>query len=203
MGRWEPDAGGRLAKAAFELFQERGYLETTVADIAARAGLTERTFFRYFNDKREVLFSGSKVLEEVMVETVAKAPDTTPPLEVVAAALEAAAARLQALRDMSAVRLRHALVMQHAELRERELIKMARLAAAITQALHSRGIAEPMASLAAEAGLAIFKVGFERWLNEKKRQDFATHVRAAFATLKTLAAEPPPGGATTRRRASS
>jgi len=203
MGRWEPDASGRLAKAAFELFQERGYLETTVADIAARAGLTERTFFRYFTDKREVLFSGSKVLEEIMVETVANAPAATPPLEVVAAAAEAAAARLQALRDMSAVRFRHALVMQHAELRERELIKMARLAAAVTQALQSRGLAEPAASLAAEAGLAIFKVGFERWLSEKKRQDFAVHVRAAFATLKTLAADPPAGAATTKRRASS
>jgi len=193
MGRWEPDASGRLAKAALELFQERGYLETTVADIAARAGLTERTFFRYFTDKREVLFSGSKVLEEAIVETVTGAPATAEPLPLVAAAVEAAAARLQELRDMNAVRFRYALVTQHAELRERELIKMASLAAAITQALRARGVGEPAASLAAEAGIAIFKVGFERWLGEKKRQDFPGHVRAAFETLKGLTDAAPPG----------
>ena len=63
MARWEPDARGRLEKAALDVFRERGYAHTTVGDIAERAGLTERTFFRYFTDKREVLFSGSKELE--------------------------------------------------------------------------------------------------------------------------------------------
>src|SRR3954466_1053545 len=89
MARWEPDARGRLEKAAMELFQNRGYPQTTVEEIAARAGLTERTFFRYFADKREVLFSGSTELEEVMTKTIAEAPHGRPPLDVVIAALEA------------------------------------------------------------------------------------------------------------------
>jgi AcrR family transcriptional regulator len=90
MGRWEPDARGRLEQAALELFQERGYTGTTVQEIAARAGLTERTFFRYFTDKREVLFWGAGHLQKLFVDTIADAPETTTPLDAVAAALRAA-----------------------------------------------------------------------------------------------------------------
>jgi len=198
MSRWEPDACGRLTKAAMELFQERGYPRTTVADIAARAGLTERTFFRYFNDKREVLFSGSQELEQLMVDAVAAAPAGSAPLQVVAGAVEAAGARLQELRDPSAVRARHALVTAHAELRERELIKMAALAAAITRGLHARGVPEPIASIAAEAGITIFKVGFERWVSQDRQRDFVSHIRDALATLKTVTGEA--GKAAPRRK---
>src|ERR1700733_12301954 len=90
VGRWEPNARGRLEQAAMELFQTRGYDRTTVQEIAARAGLTERTFFRYFTDKREVLFSGAKELEESIVERIAAAPRDASPLASVAAAFEAA-----------------------------------------------------------------------------------------------------------------
>src|ERR1700674_604105 len=87
VARWEPNARGRLEQAAMELFQELGYARTTVEGIAARAGLTERTFFRYFTDKREVLFSGSADLERFVVETIGGAPKTMAPLDAVAAAL--------------------------------------------------------------------------------------------------------------------
>ena len=90
MGRWEPDARGRLAQAAMELYVERGFEQTTVAEIARRAGLTERTFFRHFADKREVLFSGSASLEDLLVETVAKAPPEMAPIDAAAAGIEAA-----------------------------------------------------------------------------------------------------------------
>src|ERR1700683_766690 len=89
MGRWEPDARARLERAAMELFQELGYARTTVGGIAARAGLTERTFFRYFTDKREVLYSGSADLEKFIVEAIEGTPKTMAPLDAVAAALEA------------------------------------------------------------------------------------------------------------------
>jgi len=199
MARWEPDASGRLVKAALELFAERGYAETTVADIAARAGLTERTFFRYFTDKREVLFSGSKELEQLIVETVQKAAPGAPPLEVVADAVVAAAAHLQVIRDGDAVRFRWSLVTQHAELRERELIKMASLVDAVARALRDRGVPEPAASLAAETGITLFKVGFARWVGEKRPRDFPGHVRAALVALRSVAAGDKPGRTTEQK----
>ncbi len=189
MARWEPDARGRLEKAAMELFQERGYVQTTVEDIAERAGLTERTFFRYFADKREVLFSGSNELEKSIVLGIASAPREASPLAAVAAAFEAAGAELQDRRDILFVRARYALVTKHAEIQERELIKLASLAVAVTKALHARGVAEPTASITAEAGIAVFKIGFERWLSVRKPQDFAGHIRAAVDTLRAVAAE--------------
>src|SRR5579864_3878106 len=99
MGRWDPDAPGRLAEAALELYHERGFEQTTVAEIAERAGLTERTFFRYFADKREVLFGGSATLQELLVNAVLSAPDSDPPIDAVAAALDAAGALFQERRE--------------------------------------------------------------------------------------------------------
>ena len=189
MARWEPDARGRLEKAAMELFQERGYVRTTVEEIAARAGLTERTFFRYFADKREVLFSGSKELEKGIVDRIESAPQAASPLDAVTSAFEGAAADLQDRRDLPFVRTRHALVTEHAEVQERELIKLASLAVAVTKALHGRGVSEPVASLAAEMGIAVFKIGFERWVSDRKPRDFAAHIRTAVDALKSIAAE--------------
>jgi AcrR family transcriptional regulator len=189
MARWEPDARGRLEKAAMELFQERGYVRTTVEDIAARAGLTERTFFRYFSDKREVLFSGSKELESGIVHRIKNAPLEASPLDAVAAAFEAVGAELQDHRDLLFVRARYALVTKHAEIQERELIKLASLAAAATTALQARGVSEPTASLAAEAGITVFKIGFERWISERRPQDLAAHIRTTVDALKAVAAE--------------
>jgi len=189
MARWEPDARGRLEKAAMELFQGQGYARTTVGDIAARAGLTERTFFRYFTDKREVLFSGSKELEETIVDGVKNAPKGAAPLEVVASAFESAGARLQELRDFAYIRARYAIVVEHAEVRERELIKMASLAASVTKALRARGVGEPDASLVAEIGVTIFKIGFERWVSSKKRPpDLVEHMRAVRNAVQVVTA---------------
>jgi len=171
-----------------ELFQKQGYAQTTVEGIAAHAGLTERTFFRYFADKREVLFSGSKELEKPIIAHLESAPREASSLDVVVGALQAAGAVLQERRDLDFVRARYALVTQHAEIQERELIKLASLSVAVTKALHARDVAEPAASLAAEAGIAVFKIGFERWVSGRKPHDFAAHIREAAATLKALAA---------------
>jgi AcrR family transcriptional regulator len=199
MSRWEPNARGRLEQAAMELFQKRGYARTTVEEIASRAGLTERTFFRYFTDKREVLFSGSDLLRKVMEDAITGAPEATSPVDAVAAALESAASALQEHRDDGYVRARRALIAAHAELQERELIKLASLASAVAGALRRRGVPEPAASLSAEAGIAVFKIGFERWLDDKKSRPFSLHIRAALDELQTVLANG--GGASSASRA--
>jgi AcrR family transcriptional regulator len=186
MSRWEPNARGRLEQAAMELYRERGFDQTTVEEIAARAGLTERTFFRYFADKREVLFWGSASLQEFLVERLASAPDLTTPIDAVAGAFEALAESFEERRDFA--RQRHALIATHAELQERELIKLASLASAIAAALLRRGLADPAATLTAETGVAIFKIAFEHWVNDAKRRDLAHHVRQSLDALKAVAA---------------
>jgi AcrR family transcriptional regulator len=138
MSRWEPNARGRLEQAALDLYVERGFEQTTVAEIAERAGLTERTFFRHFADKREVLFAGADALRELLVSTVTGAPDSAAPIDAVAAALEAAGAFIQEGGELA--RQRQAIIAASAELQERELIKLASLASALADALRGRGL---------------------------------------------------------------
>jgi AcrR family transcriptional regulator len=186
MGRWEPNARGRLAKAAMELYAEQGFDQTTVAEIAVRAGLTERTFFRHFTDKREVLFYGTEMLRDLLVRTVADAPASATAMDAVSAAFQAAGAFLQ--QNPARARLRDAIVSANAELRERELIKLAALAAAVAGALRERGIPEPAASLAAETGVAVFKVAFARWIGDPGQPDLPGVLREAMDELRDVLA---------------
>jgi AcrR family transcriptional regulator len=163
MSRWQPNARGRLEQAALELYTERGFDGTTVADIAERADLTERTFFRYFADKREVLFWGQGVLLELVTQRIAQAPDSASPIDAVGAGLQATGELFEGRREHA--RRRQAVIAANAGLRERELIKLASLAAVIAEGLGRRGVSEPAATLTAETGVAVFKVAFERWLS--------------------------------------
>jgi AcrR family transcriptional regulator len=165
MSRWEPDARGRLERAAMELYGERGFEQTTVAEIAERAGLTERTFFRYFADKREVLFWGATSLQEFLVSKLDEAPPSLAPMTAVIAALQQAGDAVFEERRAYAQR-RQAIITANTELQERELIKLATLAAALAEVLRRRGVEDPAAGLAAEAGIAVFKIAFERWISE-------------------------------------
>ena len=187
MGRWEPDAAGRLRKAALELYVAQGYEQTTVAEIAERAGVTARTFFRHFADKREVLFGGSDTLQELMAAAVATAPSDAGPLEAVAAALDSVAELLGG--DHAYSKRRMAVLVANPELRERELIKMARLADTLTAALVARDVGAADARLAAEAGIAVFRTGFERWVEGPRSGDLATVLREAMGQLRGLAAD--------------
>ena len=186
MARWEPDSRGRLEQAALALYGERGFENTTVAEIAARAGLTERTFFRYFADKREVLFWGAGTLQELLVSAVVSAPDSAAPIDAVAAALEAAGALLQERRESA--RQRHTVIAANTELRERELIKLASLASALADTLRRRGVRDPAATLTAETGIAVFRVAFERWANETNQQDLPQLIRESLDELKAVTA---------------
>ena len=190
MGRWEPNARGRLEQAALDLYLERGFEQTTVAEIARRAGLTERTFFRHFGDKREVLFWGSGVLQDVLVGAVAGAPPSAAPIDAVAAALEAAGNLLEQRRALA--RRRQAVIAANAGLQERELSKLATLGSAVADALRRRGVGEPASSLAAEAGIAVFRVAFERWIEDPGEPDLPEVVRESLQELKTVTAEERP-----------
>ena len=178
VGRWEGDASGRLRAAAMQLYVERGFEETTVAEIAGRAGLTARTFFRHFADKREVLFAGSSHLQDALVAALAAAPETATPMEAVATALDVAADLLGQNREQT--RQRQAVINSHAELRERELIKLASLADALADGLRRRGVPDPDARLAAESGMVVLRVAFERWTQPVETE---THDKDGEKTL--------------------
>jgi AcrR family transcriptional regulator len=185
MSRWEPNARGRLELAALELYGEHGYDRTTVAEIAKRAGLTERTFFRYFADKREVLFYGAPILQERLVQGIDDAPAGLGPLDAIDAALQAAAGPLGERHDLA--RQRQAIVTATPELQERELIKLASLAAALADALRRRGVPDPAAPLAAEAGVAVFKVAFLRWISGPGEISLAQTMTDAMRDLRAVA----------------
>jgi AcrR family transcriptional regulator len=180
-------------KAALELYGERGFEQTTVAEIAQRAGLTERTFFRHFADKREVLFAGAGALTDRVVSTVAGAPERLTPIDAAAAGIEAAGAFIQeagaAIQDgREFSRARQRIIAASAELQERELIKLAALASALADALRRRGVTEPAATLTAEAAMAVFRVAFERWIDETVQEDLPRIIRDTLDALKAVTA---------------
>jgi AcrR family transcriptional regulator len=172
-----------------DLFRKRGYEATTVAEIAERAGLTERTFFRYFADKPEVLFASSESLRDLLVGAVAAAPRSAAPLAAVTAGLMAAGAVFNDERRAYS-RQRQAIINANDELRERELIKLASLASAIAETLRRRGVRDPAAGLVAEAGMGVFRVAFERWVEKSEVRDWPTLVRDSVGQLQKLVSAP-------------
>lgn len=164
MSRWKPDAEGRLVKAAIVLFEERGYDETTVAEIAEAAGLNKRTFFRYFSDKREVLFNGSHELRQRWIAGIEAAPPDAGPMVAMSAGLDEVA-ELFADR-LPFARMRSRVIAASPELRERELIKLQSLAGAVEAALVARGVCANTAILASQASVTVFHVAFARWVEQ-------------------------------------
>ena len=185
MSRWEPNARGRLEEAALELYSDRGFDQTTVAEIAQLAGLTERTFFRHFADKREVLFGGEGVLDEIVTRAVAGAAESVAPIDAVAEGLTAIGEIFRGRRDHAS--RRQAVIAANPGLQERELIKLSRLAAATADVLRRRGVSEPAASLTAEAGIAVFKVAFERWIADDVDRQLSTVIGESLDELKAVA----------------
>ncbi|NEW70618.1 TetR/AcrR family transcriptional regulator [Streptomyces rhizosphaericus] len=183
MARWEPNAQERLVRAALELFTEQGYDATTVNEIADRAGLTKTTFFRHFRDKREVLFAGQDTHTRLLADAIAAAPGTATPLEAVSAALDALTATFTDDRRDVGARLRP-VIAGHTELQERSALKRAKLAEAVTDALHQRGVAEPTASLAAELGIRAFYDAFDQWADPAGKQTLTELTRHTLDELR-------------------
>jgi len=187
MPRWEPDARARLERAALALFLERGYDATTVVEIADRAGLTKSTFFRHFADKREVLFGGQEILTDLFIAGIRAAPPAASAVDCIAAALEAAASVFSPeRRDLAPAR--RTVITANSELQERELLKRARMAAAVTEALQARGVDEPSARLAAEVGVLAFGIAYTRWAAAASHESFARIAHAALQDLTARAA---------------
>jgi AcrR family transcriptional regulator len=187
MPRWEPDAQERLVGAALELFVEQGYDETTVAQIAERAGLTKSSFFRHFPDKREVLFAGQDAFFGLPSEAIAAAPSDATPLEAVAAGLQALGTVFTSERHPFASR-RQAVIAANSELQEREALKRAGFATAMRRALRRRGVAEPAATLAAELGILAFRAAFSRWADPANRRGFGELAIQALQELRAAGA---------------
>ncbi|GIG21344.1 TetR family transcriptional regulator [Cellulomonas chitinilytica] len=187
MGRWEPDAQNRLREAALSLFADGGYERTTVAEIARAAGVTERTFFRHFADKREVLFDGQARLQDAFVGAVTGADHDAAPLAVVAAALDAAAAHFPPERREFS-RQRGRIIAANPGLQERELLKLATLTDAMTEAFRRRGLAEPAASLSAHTAVVTFHVAFTQWTAPDEQRSFVDLCRSATQELRALTA---------------
>lgn len=167
--------------AALELFETDGFERTTVAEIAERAQLTERTFYRYFEDKREVLFAGTGHLEELVAAEIASAPTPAAPIETVIEAIKAIAVILEDQRDFGL--RRSAVIAANPELKERELIKIAQLADRAAAALVERGVDEAEAWMAAEVGAMVFKSSFDRWSSSGATASLSALMDDAYAEL--------------------
>lgn len=185
MVRWKPGARERLRAAALDLYAERGFEQTTAADIAQAVGLTERTFFRYYADKREVLFDGQDQLQKIFVDAVAAAPAGARSVDIVAGAIEAAGAFFPD-DHRSNSRVRQTVIDANPGLQERELLKLASLSRKVAAALGERGVAEPQATLAAETGATVFGVAFRQWIADGEARSFGDVAAEVFAELRSL-----------------
>ena len=186
MARWEPGTVERLQRAALELYAERGFEETTAAEIAQSVGLTERTFFRHFSDKREVLFHGQQALVQALLDGVDAAPADAAPMDVVAAVLRSVATFFPDERRPHS-RTRQSVIDRNPALQERELHKMAGLAATLTDALRARGIGDPAAALAAQSGITVFGIAFTQWIGEGEERSLADISDGVLGELLRLA----------------
>ncbi|WP_250005639.1 TetR/AcrR family transcriptional regulator [Actinoplanes sp. M2I2] len=187
MARWEPDARGRLQQAAMSLFRERGYAEVTVAEIADRAGLSKRSFFNHFADKREVFFANAQFFEESVLAHLASADPRLSAIDATVLALTRCGLDLSTVTSAEDAQTRLDVLVATPELRERDLNKTAELTAAMVEALGRRGVPPRTAGFAAQAGLAVFTVAVAEWL-ATPAADFPDLMRRALNELREAVA---------------
>jgi AcrR family transcriptional regulator len=181
MARWEPDARGRLQQAAMELFRERGYNDVTVAEIADRAGLTKRTFFNHFADKREVFFDNGPAFEQNVLRYLAEADPALAAVDAAMDALVRAGLDLAPYYEFGKARLE--ILEATPELRERDLIKAAGLTTVLAEALGRRGVTGRTARFAAQAALSVFTIAAAEWIAHPDAE-FPELMRRTLAELR-------------------
>ncbi|GAB3897901.1 TetR family transcriptional regulator [Microbispora bryophytorum] len=192
MPRSGAEARRRLQQAALELYRERGFDQTTTAEIAARAGVNERTFFRHFPDKREVLFDGESDLRAALTRAVAEAPHDLQPLDILLRAFRKVEPILEGNRPFAEPRLE--VIAATPALRERDLAKAASISEAVAEALRQRGVTGRLATLAAQTGWAAFHQAIHDWI-EDPSQSLDVHVLRAFDDLRALSVTASPAQA--------
>lgn len=185
MARWEAGTAERLQKAALELFTTQGFDQTTAEEIARAAGLTQRTFFRHFGDKRDVLFHGQQRFVGMFLAGLEDAQPDAPPMDLVAAALAGGASAFTAERRPWSL-LRQSVIDANQALQERERHKLAGLAVELADALRSRGVPDPAATLAAESGTTVFGVAFALWVHETGPRSMAEVTTDVLEQLRGL-----------------
>lgn len=186
MGRWQPGARARLEQAALDLFLGQGFTETTVPQITARAGLTTRTFFRYFADKREVLFAGDDSVPEQVARFMAEAPPSLGPMELIAERLAPAVAKIFESRDLAYLLRRQAVIDAEPALHERELRKFSLMSEALERGFRDRGVDDLTAQLAAGIAVTTYRIAVTRWLNQHGDPDLSATINQTLAAVRYL-----------------
>ncbi|MEV5896516.1 TetR family transcriptional regulator [Nonomuraea fuscirosea] len=187
MPRWEHGSEERLKQAALELFQEQGFEDTSAVQIAERARVTTRTFFRYFRDKEEVLFADADALKETLVHDLLQADDVSEPLQAVTRTL--AGFDWGQLGSRETQHRRNAMIAANPRLLERELVKQHQVADGLGDALRRRGIPPDVAELAAGAGVQVFRTAYLRWLDGDDDTDLMTMTETVLSSLAALVPE--------------
>ena len=182
MPRWDAQTEERLRTAAIELFLELGYENVTVAQIDDRAGLTRRTFSRYFADKRDVLFAGSDRLPGLLAEALSRVDPQLPSFEALVTAL-ADVGTVLGTQVVQHAAQRREIIAASPELQERGRTKFAAVADALAAQLVQRGSEPASATLLADIGVAIFRAGLSRWAENPASNDLAACLREVGAEL--------------------
>jgi AcrR family transcriptional regulator len=184
MPRWEEGSEERLVRAAWELFDEQGFENTSAVQIAQRARVTTRTFFRYFADKEEILFADAAALEAALLEDLRQAPDLAEPLRAVTGVL--AAFDWTGLGPRDVQRRRDAMIRANPHLRERELIKLQQIGDGFADVLRRRGVDPDTADLAARVGIDVFRTAYRQWLNSADTASLAALTGIALGRLAAI-----------------
>jgi AcrR family transcriptional regulator len=198
VARWTPDAAGRLQAAAFDLFEQQGFAAVSVGSIATQAGLTERTFFRHFATKEDVLFSDGPAILSQIVDAAKTAPSDSPPLLV----LSAIGHRLGSMFEHQRAyhRLRTRLILSEPALHERDLLKQEQWSEAVAAELRQRGLSGERSAILAAATTAAFRTVYTGWCTDQVRTSLTTRFESALANLVTDFSQSPQGRQASRVR---